>query len=66
MFVFTMFANAIFTDFFCYHLLSEFGWDWIVVIGAVEAAVGTVAVTAVSILMVRLPRTDHCNSQEPS
>ena len=59
MFVFTMLANTIFADIFCYTLLSNFGWDWIIVIGAVEAGVATVAVTAVSILMVRLSKTDH-------
>lgn len=59
MFVFTMLANTIFADIFCYTLLSDFGWDWIIVIGAVEAGVATVAVTAVSILMVRLSKTDH-------
>jgi len=46
-----MLANTIFADIFCYTLLSDFGWDWIIVIGAVEAGVATVAVTAVSILM---------------
>ncbi|KAJ8298448.1 hypothetical protein KUTeg_024979 [Tegillarca granosa] len=50
-FVFSMFILILLTDFFCYWLLSEFGWDWAVVIGAIEAAVGSVAVTAVTVLM---------------
>lgn len=53
-FVFCMFILVLLTDFFCYWLLSEFGFDWAVVIGAVEAGVASVAVTAVTCLMVRL------------
>jgi len=47
-----MFFLAIITDFFCYYLLSE-SFDWAVAVGAFEAGIATIGISAVSLMMVR-------------
>lgn len=54
LFVLSVLANIYIGDFFVYYLLNEYGWDWIIVIGAVEATLFSVGVTGLSVMMVRL------------
>ncbi|XP_052255507.1 uncharacterized protein LOC127861166 isoform X2 [Dreissena polymorpha] len=44
-------VNIYITDFFCYYIVHLFGWDWLTIIGAIEAAVLTIAVTGLSAMM---------------
>ena len=54
LFVLSVLVNIYITDFFCYYISHEFGWDWALTIGTIEAAILTFAVTGLSIMMVRL------------
>lgn len=51
-FVVCVLVNIYITDYLCYHILNEFGWDWVVVIGSTEAGILTVAVTGLTCMMV--------------
>ncbi|XP_045204068.1 uncharacterized protein LOC123556979 isoform X2 [Mercenaria mercenaria] len=50
-FVVSVLVNIYITDYLCYYLLNEFGWDWVVVVGSCEAGVLTFAVTGLSGMM---------------
>ena len=54
LFVLSVMVNIFIADFMVYYQLNEFGWDWLVVVGAVEGALFTVGVTGLSVMMVRL------------
>ena len=54
LFVLSVLVNVYITDFFCYYITNEFGWDWVVTIGTIEAGILTIAVTGLSCMMVRL------------
>ncbi|KAL3879254.1 hypothetical protein ACJMK2_031558 [Sinanodonta woodiana] len=51
-FVICVLSLVFLADYFCYRLLSEFGWDWLLVIGAVEACVLSALLTGLTTLMV--------------
>ena len=48
-----MLVNIYITDFFCFYITSEFGWDWAITIGTIEASIFTVVVTGLFSMMVR-------------
>ena len=54
LFVLSVMVNIFIADFMVYYQLNEFGWDWLVVVGAVEGALFSVGVTGLSVMMVRL------------
>lgn len=49
-------VNIYITDYLCYYLLNEFGWDWVVVIGSCEAGLLSFAVTGLTAMMVSLEK----------
>ena len=54
LFVLSCLFNVYMTDFFCYYQSQEFGWDWSLTIGSIEAAIFTIGVSGLSFMMVRL------------
>ena len=48
-----MLVNVYITDFFCFYITSEFGWDWAITIGTIEASIFTIVVTGLFSMMVR-------------